>query len=111
MYSRVREIGLEKGWPYQPSTTWGPETPRPRIIRPFERWSRVSACIAVEAGVRAEICTMPVPRCNFSVCAASHTSGEKASEPQASALHAEWKPSASAAWPISTKLGWGWACQ
>ena len=27
-------------------------------MRPFDRWSRVSACIAVAAGVRAESCTI-----------------------------------------------------
>jgi hypothetical protein len=54
MYSRVRASGLEKGCPYQPSTTWGPETPRPRVTRPFERWSRVRVCMAVAVGVRAE---------------------------------------------------------
>ena len=30
--------------------------------RPPDRWSRVIAAIAVAAGVRALICTMPVPR-------------------------------------------------
>src|SRR5262245_21565694 len=50
-YSRVRESGFANGWPYQPSTTCGPETPSPRIMRPRERWSSVSACIAVDAGV------------------------------------------------------------
>ena len=34
MYSRIRASGLANGWPYQPSTTCGPETPRPRITRP-----------------------------------------------------------------------------
>src|SRR5438128_401108 len=28
-YSRVRASGLGYGWPYQPSTTCGPEAPRP----------------------------------------------------------------------------------
>ena len=61
MYSRVRARGFEKGWPYHPSTTWGPETPRPRITRPLERWSRVRVAIAVAVGVRAESCTTAVP--------------------------------------------------
>ena len=37
MYSRVRASGLANGIPYQPSTTCGPETPRPRMKRPPER--------------------------------------------------------------------------
>ena len=61
MYSRIRASGLANGCPYQPSTTWGPETPRPRISRPPERWSSVIAAIAVAAGVRAEIWTIAVP--------------------------------------------------
>ena len=61
MYSRVRASGLANGWPYQPSTTCGPETPRPRMKRPPERWSIVIAAIAVAAGVRADICTIAVP--------------------------------------------------
>ena len=61
MYSRVRASGLANGCPYQPSTTCGPETPRPRIKRPPTRWSSVIAAIAVAAGVRAEICTIAVP--------------------------------------------------
>ena len=61
MYSRMRASGFGKGWPYHPSTTCGPETPSPRISRPPERWSSVIAVIATQAGVRAEICMMPVP--------------------------------------------------
>ena len=38
--------------------------------RPPERWSSVIAAIAVAAGVRAESCTMPVPRRMRSVCGA-----------------------------------------
>ena len=37
MYSRVRASGLANGIPYQPSTTCGPDTPRPRMKRPPER--------------------------------------------------------------------------
>jgi hypothetical protein len=55
MYSLIRASGLANDCPYQPSTTWGPDTPRPRISRPPERWSSVIAAIAVAAGVRAEI--------------------------------------------------------
>ena len=88
-YSRVRASGFENGWPYQPSTTCGPDTPSPRIRRPRERWSSVSAAIAVAAGVRALICTIAVPSRIRDVCAPIHASGVKASEPQASAVHTE----------------------
>ena len=60
-YSRVRARGFGYGWPYQPSTTCGPDAPSPSTIRPPERWSRVSALIAVAVGVRAAIWTMLVP--------------------------------------------------
>ena len=52
--------------------------------------------MAVAVGVRAEICTTPVPSLIVDVCAAIHTSGENASEPHDSALHTESKPSFSA---------------
>ena len=60
-YSRVRASGFGYGWPYQPSTTCGPDAPRPRMARPPERWSRVSAVIATVVGVRPEICVTAVP--------------------------------------------------
>ncbi|CNN42669.1 Uncharacterised protein [Mycobacterium tuberculosis] len=37
MYSRVRASGLGNDWPYQPSTTCGPDTPSPRMCRPPDR--------------------------------------------------------------------------
>ena len=40
--------------------------------RPPERWSTVMAAIAVAVGVRAAICTMPVPMRTRLVCAATH---------------------------------------
>ena len=88
-YSRVRASGLANGTPYQPSTTCGPDTPRPRIMRPSERWSIVSACIAVAAGVRAESWHTEVPSLMREVCAPTQHSGEKQSEPHASAVHTE----------------------
>ena len=79
--------------------------------RPFERWSRVSACIAVEVGVRAEIWTIEVPSLMRDVFAPIQASGVKASEPQASAVQAESKPSRSASCASSTKFGCGCAGQ
>jgi hypothetical protein len=80
-YSRVRASGFAYGWPYQPSTTWGPETPRPRISRPPDRWSRVMAVMAVEAGVRAAIWVMAVPSLIRRVALPHQASGVKQSDP------------------------------
>ena len=49
--------------------------------RPSMRWSSVAAVIATAAGVRAEICTMPVPSLIRDVRAPTHASGVNASEP------------------------------
>ena len=94
--SRVRASGFANGWPYQPSTTCGPETPMPSTTRPPDRWSRVSACMAIEAGVRPDICTMLVPSLSREVCRPHHASGVNASEPHASAVKTASKPRASA---------------
>ena len=51
------------------------------MTRPPERWSSDIAAIAVAAGVRADICTMPVPSCRRVVAAPHHASGVRASEP------------------------------
>ena len=49
----------------------------------------MSACIAVDAGVRALICTIAVPSRIRDVCAPIQASGVNASEPHASAVHTE----------------------
>ena len=69
MYSFVRVSGLPYGMPCQPSATWGPDGPRPRMKRPPERWSRVIAVMAAIAGVRAGICMIAVPALIFVVLA------------------------------------------
>jgi hypothetical protein len=51
------------------------------IIRPFERWSRVAAVIAVMAGERAGIWKIPEPSLIRSVWPASHPSTVAVSEP------------------------------
>ena len=81
MYSRVRANGLEKGPPYQPSTTWGPETPSPKIIRPLDKWSMVKAAMAMAVGVRADIWQIPVPSLILLVCAPIQAKGVMASLP------------------------------
>src|SRR5271157_3407739 len=96
MYSRIRASGFANGWPYQPSTTCGPDTPSPRITRPPDRWSSVIAAIAVAAGVRAEICTIAVPSLILLVDAPHQASGISASDPYASAVQIESNPSRSA---------------
>ena len=95
-YSRVRASGFGYGWPYQPSTTCGPEAPSPRMNRPFVRWSIVIAAIAIAVGVRAASCAIDVPRWILDVCEPHQASGVSASEPYASAVHAESNPSRSA---------------
>ena len=49
--------------------------------RPPERWSSVSAAIAIAVGVRAEIWQIDVPSLMRDVCAPHHASGVSASEP------------------------------
>ena len=95
--SRVRASGLANGWPYQPSTTCGPLTPMPSTTRPPVRWSRVSACIAMEVGVRPDICTIEVPSRTRLVSRPHQASGVNASEPHASAVKSASNPASSAA--------------
>ena len=71
----------------------------------------VSACIAVAAGVRADSWQTDVPSLMREVCAPIQHSGEKQSEPHASAVHTESYPRRSASCASSTKLGVGSACQ
>ena len=96
MYSLVRVIGLPKRTPCQPSTTCGPETPRPHRKRPPDRCCNVIAVIAAMAGVRAGICMMPVPTNSFVVCASIQVAGVTASVPYASPVQAWENPSRSA---------------
>ena len=56
------------------------------------------AVMAVVAGVRAGICIMAVPSRIFVVWAPIHASGDTASDPHASAVQTESKPSRSASW-------------
>jgi hypothetical protein len=80
-YSRVRANGFGYGWPYQPSTTCGPDAPSPSTNRPPERWSIVIAAMAAAAGVRAEICMMLVPSLMVLVLEPHQASGVRQSEP------------------------------
>ena len=54
------------------------------------------ACIAHDAGVRAEICTIDVPRRMAEVCDPHHASGPNASLPHDSAVNTASNPSRSA---------------
>ena len=58
----------------------------PRITRPLARWSRVSTCIAIDVGVRPDICTIDVPSRIRDVSRPHQANGVKASDPQASAV-------------------------
>ena len=58
--------------------------------------------MAAAAGVRAASCMIPVPRRMRLVTAARYASGVTASEPYASAVHTESKPSRSASCTRST---------
>src|SRR5690606_22712119 len=106
-YSRVRASGFGYGCPYHPSTTCGPDTPKPRMNRPPERWSIVIAAIAVAVGVRAEICIKFVPSLIREVDDPNQASGVSASEPEASAVQNESNPSRSAAAIVSTAFAGG----
>ena len=99
----MRQYGLPHGCPYHPSTICGPETPSPAMTRPPPASaSTVAAAIAAEAGGRAASCMMPVPRRMRLVSAARYASGVMASDPYASAVHTESKPSFSASRIFST---------
>ena len=103
-YSRVFASGLPYGWPRQPSTTCGPESPNPSRNRPPLIRSSVAAVMAVIAGVRAGICMIADPPRIRSVCASSHVSGVMQSVPYASAVHTESYPSRSASCACATAL-------
>jgi hypothetical protein len=75
--------------------------------RPPERWSIVIADIAVIAGWRADICVIAVPSFRFDVDAPHHASGVRPSDPYASALQMESKPSFSASAIVSVMFGGG----
>ncbi len=107
MYSRVRASGFSKGWPYQPSTTWGPLTPSPQMTRPSERCWSVFMAMAVAVGVRADSWMMLWPSLMLVVWEPYQARGVRASEPQASAVHSESKPMASAARTVSRVSGTG----
>ena len=79
--------------------------------RPPERWSIVIAAIAVAAGVRADICMIAVPSLTVSVAAPHQASGVSASEPYASAVQTELKPSRSASLTASSAPAGGPADQ
>jgi hypothetical protein len=88
-YSRVLRSGFPHACPCQPSTTCGPDVPRPSRKRPPESKSSVAAVIAVFAGERPGICMIAEPTLSVVVVAASHASTVTASVPHASAAHAE----------------------
>ena len=95
-YSRVRASGLPNGWPYHPSTTCGPDTPRPRIEPAVRQVVERQRGHRARAGVRADSCTIDVPSPIALVRAPHQASGVNASDPHASAAKTESKPDLSA---------------
>ena len=81
MYSRVRASGLPYGMPCQPSITCGPDGPMPRRNRLPDMACSVAAVTAAQAGVRADICMMPVPALILVVRASTQAIGLTASLP------------------------------
>jgi len=79
MYSFVRCIGLPNGSPCQPSITCGPDGPTPQMKRLPDSACSDSTVIAAQAGVRADICIMPVPALIFVVRARIQAIGVTAS--------------------------------
>ena len=67
IYSFVLVRGLPYAWPYQPSTTWGPDGPKPSKKRLSDSAFNEMAVIAVMAGVLACICMIAVPTFIFEV--------------------------------------------
>src|SRR5437660_911980 len=110
-YSLVLARGWANGWPYQPSTTCGPDTPSPSTARPPDRWSRVSACMAAPVGERADSCATEVPSRTRSVREPHQASGVNASDPQDSAANTASNPAFSAATTSSAALAGGCAPQ
>src|SRR3954471_4038787 len=79
--------------------------------RPPDRWSRVTAAMAVADGVRALICTIDVPSRNVDVREPHHANGVRQSLPYASAVHIESNPSRSASAMLSSAPAGGPALQ
>ena len=73
---------MPQGWPYQPSTICGPDTPMPQMKRPPPASaSTVAADMAALAGVRAASWMIAVPSLMRLVLPARKASGVTASEP------------------------------
>ena len=98
---------MANGSPYQPSTTCGPDTPSPSTKRPSLRWSSVIAAIAAAVGRRALICMIAVPSRTVFVCEPHQASGVSTSQPYASEVQTESKPSRSASMTVASALGDG----
>ena len=79
IYSLVFNKGFPYSIPCQPSTTCGPDTPKPSLNLPLDNLSIVTAVIALIAGVRPGICMMPAPSSIFEVILAKYESGVTAS--------------------------------
>ncbi len=101
-YSLVRPQGFGYRTPYQPSETWGPDGPKPKMNRPPDSASIVHPAIAAAAGARAGTCMIAAPSWIVSVWGASQASTLTTSDPYDSAAQAESNPARSAARTAST---------
>ena len=78
MASSVRLARSANGTPMTSNSSSSQPTPTPRIMRPFDRTSRVATSFATTAGARCGRIRMPVARRTLVLWAAtndSHTSG------------------------------------
>ena len=80
MISAVRRSGTSYGSPWNPSITWGPEAPSPRMKRPPDSRSRPTAVMASSVGVRVYRGRMDDPICARLVTAARKPMADTASE-------------------------------
>ncbi len=92
MYSLMRTIGFSYGTPWKPSTTCGPDAPRPRMKRPSLTKSQPAAVMAINAAVREYTFRIPVPISTRSVIAARYPTCEMASKLYASATQTTSRP-------------------
>ena len=68
--SRIRASGWANGMPCSPSSTWGPEAPRPSRNLPPDRCASVIAVCAIVTGERVPSWRTPEPSSIRSVRAA-----------------------------------------
>ena len=76
----MRGIGCSYGTPWNPSITWGPDAPSPRVKRPPETKSSPAAVWAMHVAVRENTFKMPEPISIVEVLAARYPICDTASK-------------------------------